>query len=81
MNTKLNTMNGEIIKMWNKKRVSIARRDGNGNDLAVIAEQQTYRYENHPRRADMHFQPHQKGEYERAIRQYERQRADYLAKN
>ena len=69
------------MKNWENKRVSIERRDGEGNDLAVIAQQQTYRYENNSRRGNKHFQPHEKGEYEKAIRQYERQRANYLAKN
>lgn len=69
------------MNKWENKRVSIERRDGNGNDLAVIAQQQTYRYEKHPRRGNRHFQPHEKGEFEKTIRNLERQRDDYVSKN
>ena len=74
-------MNGGTVKKWKNKRVSIERRDGKGNDLTVIAQQQTYRYQNHSSRGNKHFQPHEKGEYEKTVRQYERQRDSYLDLN
>ena len=59
---------------WQTKRVSIARRDGEGNHLFVIAEQETFKYEKSRKRGNKHFPPEKRGEAEKAVREYERQR-------
>lgn len=60
---------------WETKRVTIARSDGQGNDLAVVAPDQTHRHEKSTQTGDIHFDsPRQRGAFEQAVRGLERER-------